>query len=80
MASTGLGAVKNIANAGYWEFKIVRGLAKNVDLPRPFGLVTKLGSIGSRLVAGAIKAGADAIPENVIEINVSLLVYEYVYK
>lgn len=60
IASLGLGAAKGLANAGYWGFKVVCKVTEDLG---PLG---KLGSIGPRLVAGIIKAGADAIPENAI--------------
>lgn len=66
VASLGLGAAKGLANAGYWGFKVASRM-KDVDLPGPIGAVTKLGSIASRLIAGAIKAGADAIPEDAVK-------------
>ncbi len=66
VASLGLGAAKGLANAGYWGFKVASRM-KDVDLPGPIGAATKLGSIASRLIAGAIKAGADAIPEDAVK-------------
>jgi len=59
IASLGLGAAKGIANAGYWGFKVASKV-----IPESLGPVGKLGSFGSRIVAGVIKSGADAIPES----------------
>lgn len=55
VASRGLEAVKGIVNAGYWGLEIVSGLAKNVYLPGPLGVVTKLDGMGSHLVLGLLK-------------------------
>ena len=66
IASLGLGAAKGLANAGYWGFKVVSKI-DNIDLPDQIGFITKLGSATSRIIAGTIKAGADAIPENAIK-------------
>lgn len=57
VVSLGLGTAKGIANAGYWGFKVASKV-----IPESLGPVGKLGSVGSRVIAGLIKSGADAIP------------------
>ena len=48
---------KGIDNAGYWGFEVASKV-----IPESLGPVGKLGSFGSRVIAGLIKSGADAIP------------------
>ena len=62
VVSLGLETAKGIANVGYWGFKVASKM-----MPESLGPVSKLGSVGSRVIAGLIKSGADAIPEGAIK-------------